>query len=134
VLPSRQVLKTHVTKPRILLTEDDADTREVLALLLSAEGYEPVTVDDGNDALDIARTEHFDLYILDNWMPTLSGVELCKTLREFDTTTPILFYSGVAHETEKSAAFAAGANGYLIKPVDSDSLLVEVSRLIKPIA
>ena len=125
-----------MTQPRlrILLTEDDPDTREILALLLSAEGYDPVTVDDGNEALDLARTEHFDLYILDNWMPTLSGIELCKGLREFDITTPILFYSGVAHEPERSAALAAGANGYLIKPLDGDALLVEVSRLIKPIA
>ena len=59
-----------------------------------------------------------------------SGIDLCKKLREFDTWTPILFYSGAAYERDKQQAFAAGAQGYLVKPAEPNDLIEEVSRII----
>ena len=55
---------------------------------------------------------------------------MCKKLREINPWTPILFYSGGAYERDKQQAFAAGAQGYLVKPVDNDELIEEVSRII----
>jgi len=78
----------------------------------------------------LARSSHFDLYLIDNWMAGCSGIDLCKKLRESDRLTPILFYSGAAYENDKQQAFAAGAQGYLVKPVDSDELLQQLSGLI----
>jgi DNA-binding response OmpR family regulator len=55
---------------------------------------------------------------------------VCQKLREFDTWTPILFYSGAAFERDKQQAFAAGAQGYLVKPVGPDELIAEVNRIV----
>jgi len=60
----------------------------------------------------------------------MSGVEVCKLIREFDKTTPILFCSGAALERDKLAAMAAGAQGYLVKRVAHEELLAEVTRLL----
>jgi DNA-binding response OmpR family regulator len=70
------------------------------------------------------------LYLLDNWIPGASGIELCGWLRKFHKDTPILFYSGAAYEQDKHAALAAGAKAYLTKPADNEKLLEEVSHLI----
>jgi two-component system OmpR family response regulator len=74
--------------------------------------------------------EKSDLYLLDNWLLGISGEELCKKLRNFDLKTPILSYSGVADDIDKARAYAAGAQGYLVKPVLGDDLVKEVTRLI----
>ena len=80
--------------------------------------------------LTLAKRGVFDIYIIDNWMPGLSGIELCKQLRAIDSKTPILFYSAAAYEKDKTAALACGAQGYLTKPATPDELLAIVSRLI----
>ncbi len=116
-------------KARILCTEDDADTRDLLILILSNAGFEVTPTDSADHALDLIRTQHFDLYLMDNWMPGVSGDDLCKKIREFDSKTPILFYSGAAYESDKVRARASGAQGYIVKPA-SDGLVAEVVRLI----
>jgi DNA-binding response OmpR family regulator len=117
-------------RPRILCTEDDRDTRELITLVLAGAGFEVICTETPGDALAFAKTQNFDLLLVDNWMPGLSGTDLCEALRKFDETTPILFYSGAAYEKDKEAARLAGAQGYLVKPADSDQLIAEVARLI----
>lgn len=117
-------------KGRILCSEDDEDTRDLITFVLSDHGFEVIGTQSADQALDLAKTQHFDLYLVDNWMPGLSGIELCKKLREFDVKTPILFYSAAAYETDRENARLSGAQGYLVKPVDSDDLVTEVLRLI----
>jgi len=115
---------------RILYVEDDADTRELVSYVLARANYEVVFAENPEQAASLAQTASFDLYLIDNWMPGASGIELCGWLRKFDNDTPILFYSGAAYEQDKRAAFAAGAQGYLTKPADNEKLVEEVSRLI----
>ena len=117
-------------KGRILCTEDDVDTRELIDLILTQYGFEVVCTQHPDHAIALAKTQLFDLYLVDNWMPRLSGTELTKSLREFDTKTPVLFYSGAAYEADKKAARLSGAQGYLVKPADGDQLIEEVIRLI----
>ena len=114
----------------ILYAEDDEDTRELVALMLARSNYKVVPAENHDDALLLARSNQFDLYMIDSWMPGGSGIDLCKKLREFDSSTPILFYSGAAFESDKQEAFASGAQGYLTKPVDNDELVEAVFRLI----
>ena len=97
---------------------------------MAMNNYKVIAAANWEDALRLARTNHFDLYLIDNWMSGGSGIELCKKLREFDTWTPILFYSGAAFERDKQQAFDAGAQGYLVKPAGPDELMIEVSRII----
>lgn len=119
----------HLT-PNVLFVEDDADTRELMAILLKSEDYQVVLAANYEEALLLARVMRFDLFIMDNWMPGGSGIELCKKLREFDTATPIIFYSGAAYDQDKNEAYACGAQAYLTKPTDIDTLVETVARLI----
>lgn len=117
-------------KGRILCTEDDADTRALIVLVLTQYGFDVICTDDADEAVTTAKEQDFDLYLVDNWMPGVSGMDLTQKLREFDIKTPILFYSGAAYEADKEAAYVSGAQGYLVKPADGDQLIAEVVRLI----
>jgi len=114
----------------ILYVEDDQDTRDLVTCVLTMNNYRIVAAEDCDEALMLARSSQFDLYLIDNWMAGCSGIDLCKKLREFNPGTPILFYSGAAYESDKQQAFSAGAQAYLVKPAGPDELMIEVSRLI----
>ncbi|SRR6266487_2649225 len=115
---------------RILYVEDDEDTRELVITVLAIEDCQVTATGSHDEALSLAQTGHFDLYLIDNWMPGVSGLGLCERFREFDQQTPILFYSGAAYETDKESALSRGAQGYLVKPAGGDELAAEVLRLI----
>lgn len=117
-------------KGRILCTDDNPDTRELLFLMLQSGGHEVVCVERSEEALDLLKREKFDLIVLDNWMPQITGTDLARLIREFDKTRPILFYSAAAYEADKQAALDAGAQSYLTKPDGVEHLLEEVDRLI----
>ena len=118
------------TKGRILCTEDDADTRELIDLVLTLSGYEVVCSASIVQAIELAKTQNFDLYLVDNWMPGFSGTQLTEKFRQFDLKTPVLFYSGAAYQTDREAARLSGAQGFLVKPADGNELIAEVTRLI----
>jgi DNA-binding response OmpR family regulator len=118
------------TTNQILYIEDHDDTRELVTIALRELNYRVATSTNVEDALTLARANHFDLFILDSWLPDGSGIDLCMKLREFDQHTPIMFFSAAAYEGDKQAALNSGAQAYLIKPADLDLLSTEVSRLI----
>jgi DNA-binding response OmpR family regulator len=118
------------TPARILYVEDHPDTLELVSFVLRENGFEIVTVVDPEEAIRLAQTGRFNLYILDNWLEDKSGIELCTRLREFDSTTPILFFSGAAREQDKQNAIDCGAQGYVVKPSTPDTLVVEIRKLI----
>jgi two-component system, OmpR family, response regulator len=122
--------KMPTPKGRILCTEDDADTRDLLRIILEFEGFEVSCAGDAAQAMNLATEAKFDLYVLDSWLPEMAGEDLCKTLREFDPITPILFYSGAAFESDKARAMAAGAQSYIVKPAPPEQIISEISRLI----
>jgi DNA-binding response OmpR family regulator len=102
----------------------------MLVLFLREYGYEVVCSADGEQTLDLVNRESFDLFLFDNWLPKLSGVDLTLCIRQSNKTTPILFYSGAATEEEQRSALEAGAQGYLVKPVGIEELVMEIERLI----
>jgi len=117
-------------KKHILFIEFDKEAQELVTLTLALAGYGIVIACDCAEGLRLARHQRFELYILDNWLPDGSGVELCRRIREFDKHTPILFYSGAgcAHDTRD--ALDAGAQEYLINPVEAQNLRQAVARLV----
>jgi len=117
-------------KGRILCTEDDADARDLLVCILEDEGYHVTVTGNSTHALAIAQRDPFDLILVDSWMPGLSGQELTVEIRKFNQSTPILFYSGAAYETDMQEARDAGAQGYLTKPDGITGLVEEVAKLI----
>jgi DNA-binding response OmpR family regulator len=119
---------------QILYIEDHQDTRELVTLVLADANYQVTTTSSSQEALKLARQHHFDLYLLDSWLPDGSGTELCKRLRELNQGTPIMFLSAAAYETDKQAAIESGAQRYLVKPADIQMLSVEVDALIHAFA
>lgn len=120
----------HPHKKRVLCVEDDDETCLLITSLLGPINCEVTTVQSVNEALKKIESEKFDLYLLDNWLPGGSGIELCRRIRETDMRTPIVFYSGAAYETDKQEAKAAGAQVYLVKPADISLLLTTIRELL----
>ena len=114
---------------RILHVEDDEDTRDLVALILQGEGWEVVSLEDPEAAIDLAAAGGFDLYLLDNRIEGDRENALCLGLRSLDPHTPILFYSGAVFPSEIESALASGAQGYLAKPSTPEALIEEVLRL-----
>lgn len=112
----------------ILCIEDDLDTCEFLAILLSEFRFEFTNT--VRKALPKMESEKYDLYILDNWLPDGSGIELCRTIRLRFPTTPIVFTSGSTTQSEIADALNAGADKYLLKPCEPDTLKEIVKDLI----
>ena len=119
------------TLPRVLYIEDHEDTRELVTLVLEQKSYEVVTGSTIESGVALANTQEFDLYLLDSWLPDGSGLDLCKQIRQFDQTTPIVFYSAAAYEMDKDLAMQSGAQAYLVKPSAPSELCSLVSSLIE---
>ena len=114
----------------ILCVEDDEETCLLISNLLSLINCDVTTVQSVGDALNKIKSGKFDLYLLDNWLPGGSGIELCRWIRERDTETPVVFYSGAGYETDKQEALAAGAQVYLVKPSDVSLLVTTIRELL----
>ena len=116
------------TRRCVLCVDDDEDSRIMLVALLKIAFIEATAVGTAAQALSLIQAEHFDLYLLDGWLPGIDGFELCRRMRAFDPRIPILFFSGAAAETDKRKGIAAGANDYLIKP-DIFELVKSIKQL-----
>ena len=119
-----------IYKSKILLVEDHEDTSELMRLLLQQMNYEVATSASIAAALNLAASSHFDLFVLDSLLPDGTGTELCQRIRQRDNSTPILFYSAQAYEHDKQEALSAGAQKYLVKPVDFGVFCKAVTELL----
>jgi DNA-binding response OmpR family regulator len=117
-------------RKQILYVEDHEDSRQLLTLMLGLVGYEVATASTTAEALSLARLQWFDLYILESWLPDVSGVELCRQIHAFDAETPIMFYSSAAYDKDIAAGLAAGAQRYLVKPMDIYIIKEAVAQLL----
>lgn len=119
---------------KILVVDDDASVRLVLSQLLQAEGYEVTEASDGNEALSIAEASQPNLILLDVEMPGLSGLEVCKRIKQNPALDPVLvaLISGRAMEGRaKAAGFGAGADEYFTKPVDAEEFPARIKMLMR---
>ena len=120
---------TQRPRTRILCVDDQEDFHELLTIGLSS--YSITSAASLSAGLELAGTEFFDLYILDNWLPDSSGVELCRQIRAFDHNTPIVFVSAAAYAADHQQALDSGANAYINKPVDLMSLQTTIEKLVR---
>lgn len=116
---------------KILVVEDNLDTRELLHLYLMMSGFSVITAEDGREGLGMAEVEHPDLIITDISMPNLNGIEMTRLLRaqpEFEKV-PIVVLT--AHRSGSiTEAVHAGATRTMYKPVILDSLIDDVRALL----
>jgi len=106
---------------RVLIAEDDVDSFELLATLLTSFGYEIVGVDNGDDALKILqRPDRPMLAVLDWMMPGMSGIDVCRKLRaqQSDNPTYIILLTALSSENNVVEGLEAGADDYITKPFD----------------
>jgi len=115
----------------LLLVEDHADLAATVGDELEARGYTMDYARDGASALGLAMTQHYDLILLDLMLPKLSGMEVCKRLREQRLPTPILMLTARDQLDDKLEGFDAGADDYLVKPFDMEELVVRIKALLR---
>jgi DNA-binding response OmpR family regulator len=119
-----------LSKSCILYIEDHEDTRDLVKLILEGQDYDVATSATIANALTLAKSQRFDLYLLDSRLPDGTGLDFCRQLRGFDSLTPILFYSAAAYEVDRQSALDCGAQGYLTKPTSNEDLCALVKNLI----
>ena len=122
-IPERRRLEG-IARPKVLIAEDHADTRDALRLLLEIQGYEVYVAQDGEEALAVALEVVPDVIITDFDMPRLDGAGLARRLRAIDgkfDSIPILVLTALSQPLVE-AALEAGADAYIGKPVDFQTL------------
>jgi DNA-binding response OmpR family regulator len=116
---------------RTLLVVDDEQTlRDTLAEILEEEGYRVVTAADGREALERFRAEKPDLVLLDLMLPELSGMEVCRILRQ-ESDVPILMLTARDSEIDKVVGLELGADDYVTKPFSLRELVARVRALLR---
>ena len=116
------------------MVEDDDSIRETVGEALRAEGYDVLTCGDGAEALSLFTNEpaqQVDLLVLDLMLPGLGGLDLCRELRRFNNTTPILVISARDSETDRVLGLEVGADDYLVKPFGLRELVARCRALLR---
>ena len=119
--------------PLILAVDDSPSMRKMVTFTLTGAGYQVVEAIDGQDALEKAQQQSFDLVLTDQNMPRLDGLGLTRKLRDQAQfkNTPILMLTTESSDLMKQAGKAAGATGWLVKPFDPTRLIEVIKMVIK---
>ena len=110
---------------KILVVEDEATISRILSTVLTANGYQVLNAENGQQALSMASSHCPDLILLDLGLPGMDGIEVIRRLREW-SGTPILVVSARDQEEEKVRAFDLGADDYITKPFGTSELLARI--------
>lgn len=116
---------------RILLVEDEINVAAFVKKGLEEEFYSVDIAEDGSEGLLMARSNDYDLIILDIMLPGMNGVELCKKIREKDRRVPILMLTAVDSVESKVQCLESGADDYLTKPFAFSELLARIKALLR---
>lgn len=113
------------------MVDDEVELTEPLSRVLQREGYIVQVAHDGETGYDLAVDGEFDLLILDWMMPGLSGLNMCRQLRDRHLTTPVLFLTAKDTLDDRVEGLDAGADDYLVKPFELRELLARVRALLR---
>jgi len=115
---------------RILAVDDDRNNLKMVAFLLGEDGFEVITADNGQTALELVDTQHPDLVILDVMMPHMDGLEVCRRIRQ-TMDVPIIILSAKGEPSDKVQGLELGADDYLPKPFEPSELLARVRAVLR---
>ena len=116
---------------RILVVDDDKNTRLFLKAVLENANYSVSVATNGEEALSVMDKEHIDLIVLDIMMPVMDGYELTRTLRESQNNLPILMISAKQLPADKHKGFLVGTDDYITKPIDDEDMLYRIKALLR---
>ncbi|MBN2453802.1 MAG: response regulator [Candidatus Omnitrophica bacterium] len=120
-------------KKKILIVDDEADVLSVLEKRLSSAGYEVLTVDNGADAVLLAKSRKPDLILLDIMMPVMDGPAVCSALKNDIATKniPVVFLTClITRSDEMAEGHRIGGNFFIAKPYDPEELLKEIGNIV----
>ncbi|RRQ14641.1 MtrAB system response regulator MtrA [Corynebacterium bovis] len=115
---------------KILVVDDDPAISEMLTIVLQGEGFETVVVGDGAEAVEAARHEAPDLILLDLMLPGMSGIDVCRTIRE-DSTVPIVMLTARTDTVDVVLGLESGADDYVHKPFKPKELVARVRARLR---
>ena len=118
---------------RILVVDDDDALREMVGLVLSGAGYEPVFAADGISAVKVFAEQHPDLVLLDIMLPGQSGIEVCKQIRA-GSGVPIIMLTAKGETEDVVLGLEAGADDYVVKPHNGAELVARVKARLRPMS
>jgi len=116
---------------RILVVEDDTNTRKLMCAVIKQNGFETFQAEDGEKALELMDHQQIDLVMLDLMMPNMDGLELSRQLRSSYGNLPILMVTAKQEPADKRRGFLAGTDDYMTKPVDEQELILRIKALLR---
>jgi two-component system, OmpR family, phosphate regulon response regulator PhoB len=118
---------------RVLIAEDEADIRDLLAFHLERDGYEVSRARTGTEALRLAQDRHPDLLVLDLMLPEMNGLEVCRRLRQDAATAglPIVMLTAKGDEVDRVVGLEMGADDYIVKPFSPKEVVARVRAVLR---
>ena len=116
---------------KILVVDDDKNTRKLIKTVLENEKYYVLTASNGEEALETMDKEYIDLIVLDIMMPKMDGYELTSSLREVYNNLPILMISAKQLPSDKKKGFLVGTDDYMTKPIDEEEMILRIKALLR---
>lgn len=118
-------------KPRLLIVEDEPNLLDMVSDALALAGYETRGAQDGIQAAEALRNQHFDLVISDVNMPRMDGFQLVETIRRRGDDTPVIFLTARDERPDVTRGFRAGADDYITKPFGLEELTLRVAAMLR---
>lgn len=120
-----------VEQKNILIVEDEFKVATFIKKGLLTQNLTSEIAFTGLEAINLFKTTHFDLVILDVGLPDISGLEVCHEIRKINSTIPILMLTAMGSLNDKLSGFEVGTNDYMVKPFDFMELIVRIRSLLK---
>ncbi len=118
---------------RVLVVDDEPQIRRSLQVNLEGKGYQVLTAEDGEQAVQVMAHQPPDVIVMDLLLPGIDGIELTRRIRK-DSAVPIIFLSAIGEEQKKIDALEAGADDYVTKPFSVDELLARIKSVLRRVA
>ncbi len=115
---------------KILVVDDEANIRKLIAKYASFEGYQVEEASDGEQAVGFCRSGSFDLIVMDIMMPGMDGLTACAKIKEF-SDVPIIMLSARGEEYDKIYGFRMGIDDYVVKPFSPKELMLRIQAVLK---
>ncbi len=119
-----------MSKPNIMVVDDEKNICELIRLYLEKEGFDVTIANNGSDAIAMIRQNHPDLVLLDIMMPVIDGWEVCRQVREF-SQVPIIMLTAKGETFDKVRGLDLGADDYIVKPFDTKEVVARVKAVLR---
>ena len=117
-------------KDKVLIVEDEQSISSFISMILTANGYDTIIVNTGEEALTMISSHCPDLIVLDLGLPDMDGLEVLRSVRKW-SSLPIVVVSARNHERDKVEALDYGADDYLVKPINVNELVLRINALLR---